>query len=71
MKRYVKAASEKDEALDAAIDDLKSDFDYIVDGLDKLSRDGVGKEALTIALNRSAERSDITSQIANLMDNNS
>lgn len=71
MKRYVKAASEKDEALDAAIDDLKSDFDYIVDGLDKLSRDGVGKEALTIALNLSAELSNITSQIANLMDNNS
>lgn len=71
MKRYVKAASEKDEALDAAIDDLKSDFDYIVDGLDKLSRDGIGKEALTIALNLSAELSDITSQIANLMDNNS
>jgi hypothetical protein len=71
MKRYVKAASEKDEALDAAIDDLKSDFDYIVDGLDKLSRDGVGKEALTIALNLSAELSNIISQIANLMDNNS
>jgi len=71
MKRYVKAASEKDEALDAAVDDLKSDFDYIVDGLDKLSRDGVGKEALTIALNLSAELSNITSQIANLMDNNS
>lgn len=71
MKRYVKAASEKDEALDAAIDDLKSDFDYIVDGLDKLSRDGIGKEALTIALNLSAELSNITSQIANLMNNNS
>lgn len=71
MKRYVKAASEKDEALDAAIDDLKSDFDYIVDGLDKLSRDGVGKEALTIALNLSDELSSITSQIANLMNNNS
>lgn len=71
MKRYVKAASEKDEALDAAMDDLKSDFDYIVEGLDKLSRDGVGKEALTIALNLSAELSNITSQIANLMDNNS
>ena len=71
MKRYVKAASEKDEALDAAIDDLKSDFDYIVDGLDKLSRDGAGKEALTIALNLSAELSNITSQIVNLMDNNS
>jgi len=71
MKRYVKAASEKDEALDAAMDDLKSDFDYIVDGLDKLSRDGIGKEALTIALNLSAELSNITSQIANLMDNNS
>lgn len=71
MKRYVKVASEKDEALDAAIDDLKSDFDYIVDGLDKLSRDGIGKEALTIALNLSAELSNITSQIANLMDNNS
>ena len=71
MKRYVKAASEKDEALDAAVNDLKSDFDYIVDGLDKLSRDGVGKEALTIALNLSAELSNITSQIANLMDNNS
>ena len=71
MKRYVKAASEKEEALDAAIGDLKSDFDYIVDGLDKLSRDGIGKEALTIALNLSAELSNITSQIANLMDNNS
>lgn len=63
MKKYVKASAEKDEALDNAISDLESDFDYIIEGLEKLSRDGQGKEALTIALDIGTELSSVISRV--------
>lgn len=63
MKRYIKAAAEKNEALEEAIDDLKADFNYIIDGLEKLQRDGKGKEALTIALDMSTELKNITDRV--------
>lgn len=52
MKRYIKAAAEKNEALEEAIDDLE-----------KLQRDGKGKEALTIALDMSTELKNITDRV--------
>ena len=48
MKRYVRAASNSDSLLDDKIDDVKADFDYIIDGLDKLSRMGLEKDAITL-----------------------
>lgn len=49
MKRLIIAASEPDSALDEKLDDIKADFDYAVDGLDKLNRMGLEKAAITIA----------------------
>lgn len=42
MKRYIRSAAETavEDRLADAISDLKDDFDYIMDGLDKLSRSG-------------------------------
>ena len=48
MKRYIRAAS-SDSVLDEKLDDIKADFDYAMDGLDKLSRIGLEKDALRIA----------------------
>lgn len=48
MKRYIRATSDSDSLLDDKIDDIKADFDYIIDGLDKLSRMGLEKIALEI-----------------------
>lgn len=43
IKRIVAAASEDpiNEHLESQIDTLKDDFDYILDGLDRLGRTGV------------------------------
>lgn len=50
MKRYIRAASsDSDSVLDEKLDDIKADFDYAMDGLDKLSRIGLEKDALRIA----------------------
>ena len=43
MKKFLKsitAAEDADSALDDAIDELKANFDYAVDGFDKLARNG-------------------------------
>lgn len=48
MKRYIRAASNPDSVLDEKLDNVKADFDYIVDGLEKLSRMGLEKDALAI-----------------------
>jgi hypothetical protein len=52
--RYIKAAEEP-SALEESLDGLKDDFNYIMDGLDKLSRTGddSAKAALSIALSLS------------------
>lgn len=63
MKKYIKAASDKNEALDEALADIKADFDYIIDGLEKLDRDGNGKEALTIALDIRTDLMGITGRV--------
>ena len=52
MKRRIFSASDSEnERLDEFLDVLKSDFDYILEGLDKLGRSGVnsGNDALAIA----------------------
>lgn len=50
MKRYIRAASsDSDSVLDEKLDDIKADFDYAMDGLDKLNRIGLEKDALRIA----------------------
>ena len=50
MKRYIRAASsDSDSVLDEKLDDIKADFDYAMDGLDKLSRIGLETDALRIA----------------------
>lgn len=43
MKKFLKsitAAEDVDSALEDAIDELKANFDYAVDGFDKLARNG-------------------------------
>lgn len=49
MKRYIRATSDSDSLLDDKIDDIKADFNYIIDGLDKLSRMGLEKNTISIA----------------------
>lgn len=48
-KRYVCATSDSDFVLEEKMDNIKADFDYAMDGLDKLSRMGLAMAALTIA----------------------
>lgn len=69
MKRYIKAAAESDSALETNIGELKADFDYIVDGLEKLSRMSTDKEkeALSVSLELSGMLSDINNKISNLI----
>lgn len=67
MKRYVKAAEDKtSEALETTIDNLNDDFDYILDGFDKLGR--MGKEsqdvAMQLALQLSGSLQETVKQIA-------
>ena len=67
MKRMILAAIEGNEALDDAIKDLEADFDYIIEGLEKLSRTSTdkGKEALSIALELSQNLVNINNSISN------
>ena len=67
MKRMILAATEGNEALDDAIKDLEADFDYIIEGLEKLSRTSTdkGKEALSIALEFSQNLVNINNSISN------
>lgn len=67
MKRMILAATESNEALDDAIKDLEADFDYIIEGLEKLGRTSAdkGKEALSIALELSQNLVNINNSISN------
>lgn len=49
MKRLIYAAASSDSPLDDSLDDVQADFDYIIDGLEKLGRMGYEKDALRIA----------------------
>lgn len=67
VKRMILAATEGNEALDDAIKDLEADFDYIIEGLEKLGRTSTdkGKEALSIALELSQNLVNINNSISN------
>lgn len=73
VKRYthkpVNAAetSKGQEAFDEAMDNLQDDFDYLVDGLEKMVRDGGDgqSQALQIVLEASSAVNNIISKISN------
>lgn len=67
MKRRIFSASDSEnDRLDEFLDVLKSDFDYILEGLDKLGRSGVnsGNDALAIAERLQSNLQDIINEIA-------
>ena len=67
MKRRIFSASDsKNDRLDEFLDVLKSDFDYILEGLDKLGRSGVnsGNDALAIAERLQSNLQDTINEIA-------
>lgn len=70
MKKYLKPVQAAEDStvdrLDAAIDELNDDFDYIISGLEKLGRSGANGEndALVIAENLQASLNTIISEIA-------
>lgn len=70
-KKPVKAAetSKGQEAFDEAMDNLQDDFDYLVDGLEKMVRDGGEgqSQALQIVLEASSAVNNIINKISNNM----
>ena len=67
MKRRIFSASDSEnDRLDEFLDGLKSDFDYILEGLDKLGRSGVnsGNDALAIAERLQSNLQDTINEIA-------
>lgn len=67
MKRRIFSASDSEnDRLDEFLDVLKSDFDYILEGLDKLGRNGVnsGNDALAIAERLQSNLQDTINEIA-------
>ncbi|MCM1226407.1 MAG: hypothetical protein NC320_03150 [Clostridium sp.] len=69
MKRYIHAASDSDSVLDDKIDDIEADFDYIIDGLEKLTRMGFEKDAVRIADELSEALSPIEMSISDMILN--
>lgn len=55
MKRRIVASTATDDAFKDLIDNLKADFDYIVDGLDKLSRSGNSAMNESISIGQSLQ----------------
>ena len=67
MKRRIFSASDSEnDRLDEFLDVLKSDFDYTLEGLDKLGRSGVnsGNDALAIAERLQSNLQDTINEIA-------
>ena len=66
MKRRIYSAENNDNIFDDALSDLKEDFDYVVSGLEKLSRSGANasQDALAIIENISNDLSASISDIA-------
>ena len=58
--------SKGQEAFDEAVDNLEANFDYLIDGLDKLSRDGGEgqSQALQLVLQANESVENIIQQIA-------
>lgn len=57
MKRRIVASTATDDAFKDLIDNLKADFDYIVEGLDKLSRSGNSAISESISIGQSLQSS--------------
>ena len=55
MKIRIVGATDIDDRLKDMIDNLKADFDYIVDGLDKLSRSGNSAMSESISIGQSLQ----------------
>jgi hypothetical protein len=55
MKIRIVGATDIDDRLKDMIDNLKADFDYIVDGLDKLSRSGNSAMNESISIGQSLQ----------------
>lgn len=70
MKKKIIAA-EDTNPLDDIIDSVKSDFDYIIDGLDTLNRRGAesSKQAMSIASDISANLEQHITAIASALTN--
>ena len=66
MKRRIYSAENNDNIFDDELSDLKEDFDYVVSGLEKLSRSGANasQDALAIIENISNDLSASISDIA-------
>lgn len=68
-KKPVEAAdqSKGQEAFDEAMDNLQDDFDYLLDGLEKMVRDGGDgqSQALQIVLEASQAVNSIIDKVAN------
>ena len=69
MKRRIITAAESSkgqEALDEALSNLNDNFDYVVDGIEKLSRDGSEgqNQALQLALEMNSAVESVTKKIA-------
>lgn len=65
-RRIISASDSENDRLDEFLDVLKSDFDYILEGLDKLGRNGVNSEndALAIAERLQSNLQDTINEIA-------
>lgn len=65
-RRIISASDSENDRLDEFLDVLKSDFDYILEGLDKLGRNGVnsGNDALAIAERLQSNLQDTINEIA-------
>lgn len=66
-QRAIRAADDGNPALDDAMSDMKADFDYVMDGLDRMSRMGgdSSKRALSLALEFNASIGNMISTVAN------
>ena len=72
MKRVIMAAeeSEKDTRFDDGYSALKDDFNYLLDGLEKLDRETATLEALEIMDEVSIAINDAIANVANSMPSN-
>lgn len=70
MKRIIAAAAEeKDTRLDDTISILKDDFNYCIDGIEKLGADGKTNDALAVATELTNGVNSTISKIAKLVIN--
>lgn len=66
MKRVIRANTDNktEDIFDANLSDIQDDFDYFIDGLDKMSRDNKTSEALKIVL----EAKEIVNSLISKLD---